>query len=123
LAEPLVGVNYTRKNKMVRKLSLICAVAAAVLFPVSTFAVEGRGTDQGHKPSHGTGTSQEQSSDPNTHARDQTGNTVPIITVVGMPTIENMTAVMITIINAITITGTDMRTLSTGITVAGGTTA
>jgi hypothetical protein len=40
---------------MVRKLSLICAIAAALLFPIPTFAVEGQGSDQGKGPSHGQG--------------------------------------------------------------------
>jgi hypothetical protein len=37
---------------MLRKLSLICAVAAAVLFPVPTFAGHGHGGHGGH---HGGG--------------------------------------------------------------------
>ena len=40
---------------MVRKLSLICAVTAATLFPIPMFAVEGQGSDQGKGPSHGQG--------------------------------------------------------------------
>jgi hypothetical protein len=40
---------------MVRKLSLICAVAAALLFPIPTFAVRGQGSDQGKGPRHGQG--------------------------------------------------------------------
>ena len=58
---------------MVRKLSLICAVTAATLFPIPMFAVEGQGSDQGKEPSHGRG---------------------PMGTVMDMPTIMNMGTIM-----------------------------
>src|SRR6476661_3632209 len=42
----------TKGNKMLRKFSLICAIAAAVLFPTSTFAGHGHGHGHGHAHGH-----------------------------------------------------------------------
>src|SRR4029078_2307886 len=45
----------TKGNKMLRKFSLICAIAASVVFPTSTFAGHGHGHGHGHGQGHGHG--------------------------------------------------------------------
>src|SRR6476660_8562138 len=45
----------TKGIKMLRKFSLICAIAASVLFPTSTFAGHGHGHGHGHGQGHGHG--------------------------------------------------------------------
>ena len=108
---------------MVRKLSLICAVAAAVLFPLAAFAAEGQSPDQGHKsihengPSHGQVSQGFQAQGTGTDSVRARG---PIITV-DMPMITTMGTIAIT--GTITIIGTNMQRPDIGIMVNGGTTA